>query len=104
MSKLMCEFPGKLGALALMVLLAAATADAQRADTLDMRGTDNAARFENADKPGRGMTQARVEQSYGEPARRVGAVGDPPISRWDYPDFVVFFEYDKVIHSVSKRR
>lgn len=101
---ILSELSRKFSPLALLVLFAAVSADAQRADTLDMRGTDNAARFESAGKPSRGMTQARVEQSFGEPSRRVGAVGDPPISRWEYPDFVVFFEYDKVIHSVSKRR
>lgn len=94
----------KFSALALIALLGAAVAEAQRADTLDMRGTENAARFESAGKPTRGMTQARVEQSYGQPSSRGSAVGDPPISRWEYPDFVVFFEYDKVIHAVSKRR
>ena len=94
----------KFSALALIVLLGAAAAEAQRADTLDMRGTENAARFEGSGKPTRGMTQARVEQSFGQPAARQSAVGDPPISRWDYPEFVVFFEYDKVIHAVSKRR
>jgi hypothetical protein len=94
----------KFSALALIVLLAGAVAQAQRADTLDMRGTEDAARFEGAGKPTRGMSQARVEQSYGEPSSRRNAVGDPPISRWEYPDFVVFFEYDKVIHAVNKRR
>jgi hypothetical protein len=94
----------KFSALALIVLLGAAAAEAQRADTLDMRGTDDAARFEGSNKPTRGMSQARVEQNYGQPASRRGAVGDPPISRWEYPNFVVFFEYDKVIHAVSKRR
>lgn len=38
------------------------------------------------------------------PESRRSPVGDPPIStRWDYGEFVVFFEYDKVIHSVTKR-
>ncbi|MEX2495669.1 MAG: hypothetical protein WD448_06245 [Woeseia sp.] len=73
------------------------------ADTLDMRGTDSASRFEEAGKPTRGMTQARVEANFGEPQSRAPAVGDPPISRWEYGDFIVYFEYDKVIHSVSRR-
>lgn len=73
------------------------------ADTLQMGGTDNAARFESAGKPSRGMTQARVEASYGSPQSRQAAVGDPPITRWDYAEFAVFFEYDHVIHSVTKR-
>jgi hypothetical protein len=31
------------------------------------------------------------------------AVGEPPISSWEYPGMVVFFEYDRVIHAVMKR-
>lgn len=73
------------------------------ADTLDMQGTEFAARFESGNKPSRGMTQQRVEANYGTPVTRRGAVGDPPISRWDYENFVVYFEYDKVIHAVAKR-
>jgi hypothetical protein len=73
------------------------------ADTLDMRGTDSASRFEEAGKPTRGMSQARVEANFGTPQSRVSPVGDPPITRWEYESFVVFFEYDKVIHSVTKR-
>jgi hypothetical protein len=73
------------------------------ADTLDMQGTDSASRFEEAGKPTRGMSQARVEANFGTPQSRVSPVGDPPITRWDYGTFVVFFEYDKVIHSVTRR-
>jgi hypothetical protein len=73
------------------------------ADTLDMRGTDSASRFEEAGKPTRGMSQARVEANFGTPQSRVSPVGDPPITRWEYSGFVVFFEYDMVIHSVTKR-
>ena len=54
-------------------------------------------------KPVRGMTQARVEESFGAPSSRMEPVGDPPITRWEYASFVVFFEYDRVIHAVSKR-
>jgi hypothetical protein len=49
------------------------------------------------------MSQARVEANFGTPQSRVSPVGDPPITRWEYESFVVFFEYDKVIHSVTKR-
>jgi hypothetical protein len=31
------------------------------------------------------------------------SVGEPPISSWEYEPFVVYFEYDRVIHSVAKR-
>jgi hypothetical protein len=38
------------------------------------------------DGPGRGMTKAQVERRYGEPISRTPVVGNPPISRWNYPD------------------
>ena len=57
----------------------------------------------DVDRPARGMTQSKVESKLGTPSSREAAVGDPPISRWDYPGFVVYFEYDKVIHAVVKR-
>ena len=50
--------------------------------------------------PGRGMTMTQVSLKFGAPVTKVPAVGNPPISRWEYPGFVVYFEYDHVIHSV----
>jgi hypothetical protein len=50
--------------------------------------------------PGRGDRMTLVEQHFGAPATRYPAVGQPPITRWDYPNMVVFFENDRVIHTV----
>jgi hypothetical protein len=72
------------------------------ADTLDMSGQNRAATFDQAGKPTRGMTQQSVEANFGAPESARDAVGEPPISRWDYANFVVFFEYDRVIHAVSR--
>ena len=52
--------------------------------------------------PTRGSTMTHVEASFGAPAERQPAVGNPPITRWDYPAFIVYFEKDRVIHSVVK--
>lgn len=54
-------------------------------------------------RPTQGMNMAQVEQKFGTPGTKMPAVGEPPISRWIYSEFEVFFEYDKVIHSVVKR-
>jgi hypothetical protein len=54
-------------------------------------------------RPSQGMNMTQVEQAFGAPETKVPAVGEPPISRWIYGEFEVFFEYDKVIHSVVKR-
>jgi hypothetical protein len=53
--------------------------------------------------PDRGSSMEQVLNRYGTPASETPAVGDPPITRWEYPDFVVYFEYSLVIHSVEKR-
>jgi hypothetical protein len=50
--------------------------------------------------PTRGMTMDQVTTKFGAPVTKVPAVGTPPISRWEYPGFVVYFEADHVIHSV----
>lgn len=50
--------------------------------------------------PSRGTTMHEVEARFGAPQKRYPAVGKPPITRWDYPSFSVFFEYNRVVHSV----
>jgi hypothetical protein len=50
--------------------------------------------------PSRGMTMSQVSSKFGAPVTKVPAVGKPPISRWEYPGFVVYFEGEHVIHSV----
>jgi len=57
------------------------------------------------DRPKRGLTMDQVEKQFGAPATRHPTVGgssqaQPPITRWDYSGFSVFFERDRVIESV----
>ncbi|TQV77139.1 hypothetical protein FLL45_04090 [Aliikangiella marina] len=54
-------------------------------------------------KPTTGQSMDTVETTYGTPIEAVPAVGEPPITRWRYADFTVYFEHDKVIHSVVHR-
>lgn len=51
--------------------------------------------------PRTGMKKAEVEKRFGMPLEQTAPVGSPPISRWVYADFVVYFEYDHVIRSVK---
>jgi hypothetical protein len=53
--------------------------------------------------PDRGASMAQVEQRFGTPAQRISPVGEPPIARWVYPSFVVYFEGNLVIHAVATR-
>jgi len=87
----------------LALILAIGVAAGAGAQNLDMSATDRSSTFDQPGKPTRGMTQARVEANFGAPQNRRAAVGDPPITRWEYANFVVFFEYDKVIHAVTRR-
>jgi DNA/RNA endonuclease G (NUC1) len=50
--------------------------------------------------PHSGSTMSDVEKQFGAPASRHPTVGEPPITRWDYNGFAVFFERDRVIHAV----
>lgn len=50
--------------------------------------------------PLRGQSTSSVKQRYGEPTKLGATVGEPPISRWEYPEFAVYFEYDHVVHAV----
>ena len=54
-------------------------------------------------KPDRGISKDRVRAKFGEPVSMKPAVGEPPISSWEYPEFHVYFEYEHVLHSVLKR-
>jgi len=86
----------------LLLALSLGMAMSVGAQNMDMSATDRSATFNEPGKPTRGMTQQAVEASYGAPQDVRAPIGDPPITRWEYANFVVFFEYDKVIHAVSK--
>jgi len=51
--------------------------------------------------PHRGMTMIEVEQHFGKPLKILAAVGNPPITRWNYDGFSVTFEYHYVIHALA---
>ena len=69
------------------------------ADSLILDGIDFARASEHM-RPVRGTSMESVQAAYGTPTSQQAAVGDPPIARWNYADFVVYFEYDLVIHAV----
>jgi hypothetical protein len=58
--------------------------------------------------PTRGMSMDQVRARFGEPASMAAPVGGdrpqhPPITRWNYADFTVYFERSLVIDSVVNR-
>ena len=54
-------------------------------------------------RPKIGMNMQQVVQKFGEPVSKSAAVGEPPITRWDYSDYSVYFEHNLVLTSVVKR-
>jgi outer membrane protein assembly factor BamE (lipoprotein component of BamABCDE complex) len=58
-------------------------------------------RESQVDRPKRGSTMEQVEKHFGAPVNRHPTVGQPPITRWDYNGFSVFFEHERVIHAVT---
>lgn len=51
--------------------------------------------------PERGTSMSDVQSMSGEPEQKLDAVGEPPISRWVYSNFTVYFEHETVIHTVK---
>jgi len=88
--------PKTLFALAIIALLG--TVPTAGADVLIIEKLETA----KVEMPVRGATMARVQEVFGAPQSVSGPVGDPPITRWDYGNFVVVFEHNRVIHSVEK--
>ena len=86
--------------LRILLLLALGAATPALGETLS---TDTGNPAAAADRPHRGSSMAQVESQYGAPSNRHTAVGNPPITRWDYPQFSVYFENDKVLHAVLVR-
>ena len=69
------------------------------AETLAIDG-QVAIKASGVETPQRGSTMGAVEQKFGAPANKSSPVGNPPITKWFYPNFVVVFENDKVLHAV----
>jgi hypothetical protein len=86
----------------MFTLIALSLAATASADTLLLEGISMDAATADA-RPRRGMSMDSVEARFGSPSSRIGAVGDPPISRWEYPGFVVYFEYNHVVHAAVRR-
>jgi hypothetical protein len=77
-----------------------------QADVLEMPEATQSALV---DKPAKGVTMKTVLASYGTPSKKYPPVGggskqQPPITRWDYPGFSVFFEHDHVVDAVVPGR
>ena len=94
------------------ILLAAAcagllglAAPRAQADTLLIQRVGAA---QGQDLPRRGASMAAVEARYGAPVEKFAPVGGgdrrtPPITRWAYPTFSVYFENSHVVDAVVNK-
>lgn len=85
------------------VCAASLPATPAQAETLGVSA--KAPRRTAADLPGRGLSMAQVERRYGAPLEKLPTAGGdaprhPPINRWRYKGYTVYFERSRVIHSV----
>lgn len=71
------------------------------ADTLLIEAVEKNA---SVQRPLRGESMSAVESRYGQADAARTVVGEPPITRWIYPEFTVYFEHSHVIHSVVNRK
>ncbi len=54
-------------------------------------------------RPHRGQNMNQTRAQFGEPVKEISWIGDPPISRWIYGGFTVYFENNIVITTVVHR-
>lgn len=90
----------------LALTLGILTAGPVSADVLLMDSIKEAPPMET---PRAGMTMDSVRARYGNPVKEYPTVSTdggplhPPITRWDYNDYSVYFENNLVLHSVVHR-
>jgi hypothetical protein len=86
------------------ILLASLLPMAARADVVQMPAGMSSSSG-TAAVPRKGQTMSQVLKQFGEPQLKHEAVGggsdkQPPITRWDYSGYSVFFEHSHVVDSV----
>lgn len=70
------------------------------AEVLEISVSKQSPEMQSLERPLNGMTKEEVENAFGSPQEMNDPVGEPPISKWVYRDFTVYFEYSTVLHSV----
>lgn len=83
-----------------LLLLQPVSADVLLIDAINQNPVNSE---EGIPRPTRGMSMDQVKQRFGRPIAEHQQVGEPPITRWDYDQYSVFFEYQYVLDSVVHR-
>ena len=91
-----------MGKLFAVIFTTAIMAQASFAEVIKVPIGAQAANKQAIAMPRNGQTRDSVQNQFGAPEAINDAVGEPPISSWQYRDYMVYFEYDRVLHSVLK--
>jgi hypothetical protein len=91
-----------MGKLFAVIFTTAIIAQVSFAEVIKVPVGAQAADKQHLQLPRNGQSRASVEAQFGAPEAINDAVGEPPISSWQYRDYIVYFEYDHVLHSVLK--
>ena len=98
--------------LPIVVVLAAAAAFAAPSPAVAAQHTQGDSllvhrvqREKGMNLPRRGLSMSQVQKTWGAPQRKLSPRGgasskQPQINRWEYANFIVYFEHSHVIHSV----
>lgn len=95
--------PALLVSMALACVLASPLAAAEVLSLEQVVQQDPVNGPEGIPRPRRGQNMEQVRQQFGAPAQELPWVGTPPITRWVYDKFTVYFEGRSVIDSVVNR-
>lgn len=66
--------------------------------------SQQSANLKHLARPKHGVSKEYVAQKFGEPASKEASIGEPPISVWHYDSYSVYFEHNRVIHTVLKKK
>lgn len=86
----------------LIFLLFLAMSTFAQSETIKIKVGEQGADSQVIELPKRAQSKNAVHAAFGEPKSKTEPKGQPPINSWVYPEFVVYFESDHVIHSVRK--
>lgn len=88
----------------LSILIAASSimfAPTAIAESVSMQVSEQGDQYQQT--PNNGQKMENVEIEFGTPIQKISAVGEPPITKWVYQGFTVYFEHEIVLHTVVHR-
>ena len=76
------------------------TADILLIDVIEKEPANNATGLL---RPSNGQTMQQVTAQFGAPEQTYATIGEPPITRWKYAEFSVYFEHNLVLNTVVNK-